>query len=163
MDGKAAVRTYMPAPCLLDDERCLPDRITVDDSKSSAGTSDDGRNGSSSRGNEGASSSSRGSGSVQSHSNDADNRSSSSNKDASTNSSSNCGSRGDSSDKYLIATSEQPLCALHRQGWFDPGELPVRYAGFSTCFRREVGSHGKDTLGIFRSGFCLCFELSLVG
>ncbi|GAX82011.1 hypothetical protein CEUSTIGMA_g9439.t1 [Chlamydomonas eustigma] len=53
-------------------------------------------------------------------------------------------------DKYLIATSEQPLCALHRQAWLEAAELPLRYAGFSTCFRREVGSHGKDTLGIFR-------------
>ena len=55
-----------------------------------------------------------------------------------------------STDKYLVATSEQPLCALHRKGWFDSAELPLRYAGLSTCFRREVGSHGKDTLGVFR-------------
>ena len=62
-----------------------------------------------------------------------------------------CGaSENGRSDKYLIATSEQPMCALHRKGWFDSAELPLRYAGFSTCFRKEVGSHGKDTLGIFR-------------
>eukprot|EP01024_Parvocaulis_polyphysoides_P013760 TRINITY_DN1541_c0_g1_i1.p1 TRINITY_DN1541_c0_g1~~TRINITY_DN1541_c0_g1_i1.p1 ORF type:complete len:470 (-),score=89.55 TRINITY_DN1541_c0_g1_i1:190-1599(-) len=58
------------------------------------------------------------------------------------------GSEGD--DKYLIATSEQPLCAMHRNGWFEKADLPVRYVGLSTCFRKETGSHGRDTLGIFR-------------
>ncbi|PWN30257.1 serine-tRNA ligase [Jaminaea rosea] len=55
-------------------------------------------------------------------------------------------------DKYLIATSEQPISAFHSDEWFDkPSEqLPVRYAGYSTCFRKEAGSHGKDTWGIFR-------------
>jgi seryl-tRNA synthetase len=53
-------------------------------------------------------------------------------------------------DKYLIATSEQTLCALHRKGWFERSELPRRYVGYSTCFRKEAGSHGRDTLGIFR-------------
>mmetsp|Transcript_14680 Transcript_14680/g.31958 ORF Transcript_14680/g.31958 Transcript_14680/m.31958 type:complete len:456 (-) Transcript_14680:582-1949(-) len=57
---------------------------------------------------------------------------------------------GEGDDKYLIATSEQTLCALHRQGWFEKGELPIKYVGYSTCFRKEVGSHGRDTLGIFR-------------
>ncbi|KAL6774475.1 TSS2 [Auxenochlorella protothecoides x Auxenochlorella symbiontica] len=57
---------------------------------------------------------------------------------------------GEGADKYLIATAEQPLCALHRKGWFEPGELPVKYVGYSTCFRKEAGSHGRDTLGIFR-------------
>ncbi|CAI8034420.1 Serine--tRNA ligase, cytoplasmic [Geodia barretti] len=59
---------------------------------------------------------------------------------------------GDASteEKYLIATSEQPLCALHRDEWMEPKELPKRYIGFSTCFRQEVGSHGRDTRGIFR-------------
>ncbi|GAX82987.1 hypothetical protein CEUSTIGMA_g10414.t1 [Chlamydomonas eustigma] len=57
---------------------------------------------------------------------------------------------GEGDDKYLIATSEQTLCALHRQGWFEKGDLPVKYVGYSTCFRKEVGSHGRDTLGIFR-------------
>ena len=53
-------------------------------------------------------------------------------------------------EKYLIATSEQPLCALHRGEWINPDNLPKRYAGYSTCFRQEVGSHGRDTRGIFR-------------
>jgi len=53
-------------------------------------------------------------------------------------------------EKYLIATSEQPLCALHRGEWVRPDSLPRRYAGYSTCFRQEVGSHGRDTRGIFR-------------
>lgn len=53
-------------------------------------------------------------------------------------------------DKYLIATSEQPLCGLHRKSWLEASSLPIRYAGLSTCYRREAGSHGKDTLGIFR-------------
>ncbi|KFK42241.1 hypothetical protein AALP_AA2G229900 [Arabis alpina] len=57
---------------------------------------------------------------------------------------------GDGDDKYLIATSEQPLCAYHQDEWIHPSELPKRYAGYSTCFRKEAGSHGKDTLGIFR-------------
>ncbi|EGV65049.1 Cytosolic seryl-tRNA synthetase [Yamadazyma tenuis] len=55
-------------------------------------------------------------------------------------------------EKYLIATSEQPISAYHANEWFEsPQEqLPVRYAGFSSCFRREAGSHGKDAWGIFR-------------
>lgn len=57
---------------------------------------------------------------------------------------------GDGEDKYLIATAEQPLCAYQRDQWFDPSELPLKYAGYSTCFRKEAGSHGRDTLGIFR-------------
>eukprot|EP00762_Andalucia_godoyi_P003754 ANDGO_08573.mRNA.1 putative serine--tRNA ligase len=57
---------------------------------------------------------------------------------------------GEGEDKYLIATSEQPICAFHRNEWVDPKTLPLKYAGFSTCFRKEVGSHGRDTLGIFR-------------
>ncbi|KAK8941051.1 hypothetical protein KSP39_PZI010756 [Platanthera zijinensis] len=52
--------------------------------------------------------------------------------------------------KYLIATSEQPLCAYHMDEVIDPTSLPIRYAGLSTCFRKEAGSHGRDTLGIFR-------------
>jgi len=59
---------------------------------------------------------------------------------------------GDEDDKYLIATSEQPISCLHSDEWFDRPEqqLPIRYAGYSTCFRKEAGSHGKDTWGIFR-------------
>ncbi|KAI3875724.1 hypothetical protein MKW92_030946 [Papaver armeniacum] len=53
-------------------------------------------------------------------------------------------------DKYLIATAEQPLCAYHLDDWTHPTQLPLRYAGYSTCFRKEAGSHGRDTLGIFR-------------
>jgi seryl-tRNA synthetase len=53
-------------------------------------------------------------------------------------------------EKYLIATSEQPLCALHRGERCVPESLPRKYAGYSTCFRQEVGSHGRDTRGIFR-------------
>jgi len=50
----------------------------------------------------------------------------------------------------LIATSEQPISALHREEWLDAKELPYRYAGYSSCFRKEAGAHGKDTWGIFR-------------
>ncbi|PPR84574.1 hypothetical protein GOBAR_AA36143 [Gossypium barbadense] len=57
---------------------------------------------------------------------------------------------GEGDDKYLIATAEQPLCAYHVDDWIQPSELPIRYAGFSSCFRKEAGSHGRDTLGIFR-------------
>ncbi|VEN56348.1 unnamed protein product [Callosobruchus maculatus] len=53
-------------------------------------------------------------------------------------------------EKYLIATSEQPIAAFHRDEWLPENSLPIRYAGFSTCFRQEVGSHGRDTRGIFR-------------
>jgi len=53
-------------------------------------------------------------------------------------------------EKYLIATSEQPLCALHFGKSLPAESLPLKYAGYSTCFRQEVGSHGRDTGGIFR-------------
>jgi seryl-tRNA synthetase len=53
-------------------------------------------------------------------------------------------------DKYLIATSEQPLSALHADEWLQDNELPIKYAGYSTNFRKEAGSHGKDAWGIFR-------------
>ena len=53
-------------------------------------------------------------------------------------------------DLYLIATSEQTLAALHRKEVIDEKTLPRKYCGISSCFRREAGSHGKDTLGIFR-------------
>eukprot|EP00816_Leptocylindrus_hargravesii_P007582 CAMPEP_0196811786 /NCGR_PEP_ID=MMETSP1362-20130617/20058_1 /TAXON_ID=163516 /ORGANISM="Leptocylindrus danicus, Strain CCMP1856" /LENGTH=478 /DNA_ID=CAMNT_0042187169 /DNA_START=23 /DNA_END=1459 /DNA_ORIENTATION=- len=55
-----------------------------------------------------------------------------------------------STEKYLIATSEQPICAYHRNEWVDEKILPRRYAGISTCFRKEAGSSGKDIRGIFR-------------
>ncbi|MCD7781190.1 MAG: serine--tRNA ligase [Methanosphaera sp.] len=53
-------------------------------------------------------------------------------------------------DLYLIATAEQTLAALHRNEIIDDENLPKRYCALSTCFRKEAGSHGKDTLGIFR-------------
>jgi seryl-tRNA synthetase len=51
---------------------------------------------------------------------------------------------------YLAGTSEVPLASLHGGEILGPGELPLRYAGVSTCFRREAGAAGKDTRGIFR-------------
>lgn len=57
---------------------------------------------------------------------------------------------GDGPEKYLIATSEQPISAMHADEWMQKHELPIRYAGYSTCFRREAGAHGKDAWGIFR-------------
>ncbi|HJW60759.1 MAG TPA: serine--tRNA ligase, partial [Actinomycetota bacterium] len=53
-------------------------------------------------------------------------------------------------DLYLAGTSEVPLVSYHSDELLDPATLPRRYAGFSTCFRREAGSYGKDTRGIFR-------------
>lgn len=57
---------------------------------------------------------------------------------------------GDGDDKYLIATSEMPLVAFHQNKWFTELKNPLKYAGYSTCFRKEAGAHGRDTLGIFR-------------
>src|SRR5205085_7332335 len=51
---------------------------------------------------------------------------------------------------YLVGTSEVSLASLHGDEILAAGELPRRYAGFSTCFRREAGAAGKDTRGIFR-------------
>ncbi|MEG3629851.1 serine--tRNA ligase [Streptomyces poriticola] len=56
----------------------------------------------------------------------------------------------DKDDLYLVGTSEVPLAAYHMDEIIDASRLPLRYAGFSPCFRREAGSHGKDTRGIFR-------------
>lgn len=53
-------------------------------------------------------------------------------------------------DLYLIGTSEQSLGAMHMDEVLKEEDLPLRYAGFSTCFRREAGSYGKDTRGILR-------------
>ena len=53
-------------------------------------------------------------------------------------------------DLYLVGTSEVPLAAYHSDEILDGGSLPLRYAAFSPCFRKEAGSHGKDTRGIFR-------------
>jgi seryl-tRNA synthetase len=56
----------------------------------------------------------------------------------------------DQDDLYLVGTSEVPLAALHMGEILDEAALPVRYAGYSTCFRREAGSYGKDLGGMFR-------------
>ncbi|GGT21726.1 serine--tRNA ligase [Streptomyces purpureus] len=53
-------------------------------------------------------------------------------------------------DYYLVGTSEVPLAAYHMDEIVDADKLPLRYAGFSPCFRREAGTYGKDTRGIFR-------------
>lgn len=53
-------------------------------------------------------------------------------------------------DYYLVGTSEVPLAAYHMDEIIDADKLPLRYAGFSPCFRREAGTYGKDTRGIFR-------------
>lgn len=53
-------------------------------------------------------------------------------------------------DLFLVGTSEVPLAALHTDEILNIKDLPIRYAGFSTCFRREAGTYGKDTTGIFR-------------
>lgn len=53
-------------------------------------------------------------------------------------------------DSFLIATSEQPICGYYRGEWINESELPVKFAGYSTCFRKEAGAHGKDMWGIFR-------------
>ncbi|MBA2256996.1 MAG: serine--tRNA ligase, partial [Thermoleophilaceae bacterium] len=53
-------------------------------------------------------------------------------------------------DLYLVGTSEVPLAALHAGEIVESDRLPLRYAGFSSCFRREAGAAGKDTRGIFR-------------
>jgi len=53
-------------------------------------------------------------------------------------------------DMYLVGTAEVPLAAMHAEEILDPAQLPLRYVGFSPCFRREAGSHGKDTRGIIR-------------
>ena len=51
---------------------------------------------------------------------------------------------------YLIATSEQPISSYFYKEWLDPKDLPIKFAGQSTCYRKEAGAHGKDTWGIFR-------------
>lgn len=53
-------------------------------------------------------------------------------------------------DLYLVGTSEQSIGPMHMDETFDENILPLRYVGFSTCFRREAGSYGKDTRGILR-------------
>ena len=53
-------------------------------------------------------------------------------------------------EMFLIATSEHPIAAMYAGETFSEKDLPIKYAGFSMCFRREAGSHGKDSKGIFR-------------
>jgi seryl-tRNA synthetase len=53
-------------------------------------------------------------------------------------------------DLHLISTSEHPLVSMHKDEILDAATLPIRYCGFSPCFRVEAGAHGKDTKGIFR-------------
>lgn len=57
--------------------------------------------------------------------------------------------KSDMEDKYLIATSEQPISAMHKDEWLDEDQLPIQYAGYSMCFRKEAGSM-RDARGIFR-------------
>jgi len=58
--------------------------------------------------------------------------------------------RIEADDLYLVGTSEVSLAALHADEILEAASLPIRYVGFSTCFRREAGTYGKDTRGIFR-------------
>lgn len=58
--------------------------------------------------------------------------------------------RIEADDMYLVGTSEVPLAAMHMDEILEPKNLPIRYAGYSPCYRREAGSHGRDTRGIFR-------------
>ncbi len=53
-------------------------------------------------------------------------------------------------DLYMIATAEHPLAALHMGEVIDEKDLPIKYVGYSPCFRKEIGSHGVDTKGLFR-------------
>ncbi|MGW2249562.1 serine--tRNA ligase [Kitasatospora sp. NPDC001660] len=53
-------------------------------------------------------------------------------------------------DRYLVGTSEVPLAAYHMDEIIEADKLPLRYAGYSSCFRREAGTYGKDTRGIIR-------------
>ena len=58
--------------------------------------------------------------------------------------------RIESDDMYLVGTSEVPLAGYHSDEIIDASRLPLRYAGWSSCYRREAGSYGKDTKGIIR-------------
>ncbi len=58
--------------------------------------------------------------------------------------------RLEADDMYLVGTAEVPLAAYHSDEILEIDSLPRRYVGYSPCFRREAGSHGKDTRGIFR-------------
>lgn len=60
------------------------------------------------------------------------------------------GAKDEENEKYLIATSEQPISAFHQDEWIEEKTLPLKYAGISTCFRKEAGAAGRDVWGIFR-------------
>lgn len=62
-------------------------------------------------------------------------------------------------DQYLVGTAEVPLAAYHSDEILESKELPIRYAGFSPAYRREAGSYGKDTRGIFRVHWFDKFEM----
>ena len=53
-------------------------------------------------------------------------------------------------DLYLVPTAEVPVTNLHRDEILEAAELPIRYAAYTPCFRREAGAAGKDTRGILR-------------
>lgn len=59
--------------------------------------------------------------------------------------------KAEGEDLYLIATSEHPIAAMYMNEIIDEGILPLKYAGVSTCFRKEIGAHGVDTKGLFRT------------
>ena len=56
----------------------------------------------------------------------------------------------ENNEAYLIATSEQPISAMHSDEWLKTSDLPLKYCGYSSCFRKEAGSSGRDVWGIFR-------------
>ncbi len=58
--------------------------------------------------------------------------------------------KAEDEDLYLIATSEHPIGAMHMDEVLDEDEMPLKYAGISTNFRKEIGAHGVDTRGLFR-------------
>lgn len=58
--------------------------------------------------------------------------------------------RDERDDLYLVGTSEVPIASMHADEVLAENELPLRYAGFSSCFRREAGTYGKDTKGLVR-------------
>jgi len=66
-------------------------------------------------------------------------------------------------DGWLIGTSEVPITALHAGEMLDEADLPRRYAGYSACFRREAGAHGKDTRGLYRVHQFMKVEQVVIG
>jgi seryl-tRNA synthetase len=66
-------------------------------------------------------------------------------------------------DGWLIGTSEVPITALHMGETLDEAQLPLRYAGYSACFRREAGTYGKDTRGLYRVHQFMKVEQVVIG